>query len=1026
MSQIIWDEIIAASTSGSQLATLLNDFKNAMVSGMSGNSRPTNIQASGSWVDETDSGAGYLHFKLYDGTQDITLFTVNTTTSSIIMGAAEDSIEIIKTSDDSLGPSILLEKKRSLGGGQTLENDIIGDIDFKGNDNTETDYVQARIRVISTDDVSGTEQGSYMVFSTTAQDGSALVEAVRIDGDGNLGIGENSPAKRLTTKATVAAVAGGRHELEADNASGVEEIIQKKRIASSGQTIASDIVSKKTFQAVDQNGAEVEVAQMEVKVSETTTDAAQGSTVTIRNKKIGEIAYSDAITITDTIAVDRNLGITGTLSSTSALTVDAGGADVTGNSQVTGNLIVTGDLTTQGTTTQVDTTNLNVKDKNILINDGGDDASSEGAGVTVERTGTDGSIIYADAATSKFKVGALGSEIEVADISSTQQISNKGIVTPSRADAKQDTLANLTTYASSATNGQFCFATDEKKMYQVVDSALAAVGGGGVGDSSIYQVLNFQDDKVSDWNTANLTNASIAEETSAPLNGDTSLKFTNHASAAGEYAYSESIAVPLRSRGKENGIKFQFTNAGTKEYVKAEFYDVTNTTVLGTMYLTAETVSKSAIIYGNVPASCTAAVIRLVVVTGEAASLLIDDVEFTDQIWATASLIETQDYVLDQSGNALTDLTNEIEFNLATANITNNGVGIIMAVDDSSNTRTKFIANRKCIVEVGISLAVTTTNHRPKIYKNGTSVLEGTYAFSNGAGSSVSGSIGLEAGEYFSVGTTGTVLSAVDKVRMVFTATAAAEHVLIASEQAVEKQVDLTVTGTNWTTTRAVGIYYTTHDGTHRIRFNIAGTLSAGTTSFTGTIGGVTFKTGYLQPIAVMILSSSYNNGYVNGGGSTFVLNTGSSATGYRVSGDVELDSKPTWGETLSNNIIVALPSTFMGSQYNLTVTGTNWTTVRAVGVPYEVSGPAGGWRLKFNIYGTVTSQTGNTIFITGVTFNTTINQTCAVRASSVAYHAKASIGVSSGTGIYLDSSSATINWILSGDVELDSKPTWL
>ena len=36
----------------------------------------------------------------------------------------------------------------------------------------------------------------------------------------------------------------------------------------------------------------------------------------------------------------------------------------------------------------------------------------------------------------------------------------KSIETPSRADVKQDTLANLETYAGSASNGQFVFATD--------------------------------------------------------------------------------------------------------------------------------------------------------------------------------------------------------------------------------------------------------------------------------------------------------------------------------------------------------------------------------------------------------------------------------------------------------------------------------------------------------------------------------------------------------------------------------------
>ena len=56
-------------------------------------------------------------------------------------------------------------------------------------------------------------------------------------------------------------------------------------------------------------------------------------------------------------------------------------------------------------------------------------------------------------------------------------IQTSSIETPTRSDIKQDTLANLETYASTATNGQLVFATDEKKTFQIVDNELIAVGG---------------------------------------------------------------------------------------------------------------------------------------------------------------------------------------------------------------------------------------------------------------------------------------------------------------------------------------------------------------------------------------------------------------------------------------------------------------------------------------------------------------------------------------------------------------------
>jgi hypothetical protein len=59
---------------------------------------------------------------------------------------------------------------------------------------------------------------------------------------------------------------------------------------------------------------------------------------------------------------------------------------------------------------------------------------------------------------------------------------NGSVVTPARLDVKQDTLLALEAYAAllTTTNGQIVFATDEKKMYQVVDNELVSIGGAGI------------------------------------------------------------------------------------------------------------------------------------------------------------------------------------------------------------------------------------------------------------------------------------------------------------------------------------------------------------------------------------------------------------------------------------------------------------------------------------------------------------------------------------------------------------------
>jgi hypothetical protein len=59
-------------------------------------------------------------------------------------------------------------------------------------------------------------------------------------------------------------------------------------------------------------------------------------------------------------------------------------------------------------------------------------------------------------------------------------ISGASIESPTQLDVKQDTRANLTTYALTASNGQIVFATDEKAMFQVVDTELVSIGGAGI------------------------------------------------------------------------------------------------------------------------------------------------------------------------------------------------------------------------------------------------------------------------------------------------------------------------------------------------------------------------------------------------------------------------------------------------------------------------------------------------------------------------------------------------------------------
>lgn len=120
------------------------------------------------------------------------------------------------------------------------------------------------------------------------------------------------------------------------------------------------------------------------------------------------------------------------------------------------------------------------------------------------------------------------------------------------------------------------------------------------------------------------------------------------------------------------------------------------------------------------------------------------------------------------------------------------------------------------------------------------------------------------------------------------------------------------------------------------------------------------------------------------------------------------------------------------GTTYNgvaLTVTGpTSWTAARAVFVPYQMND--GIWRCRFNLYGTGMSGTGTQDFtVAGLipkstsSFQQPVTVTGSSNSSAIAY------AVPSGTtdpGTIRTSLTYTATTLgVSGDIELNSKPTW-
>lgn len=112
----------------------------------------------------------------------------------------------------------------------------------------------------------------------------------------------------------------------------------------------------------------------------------------------------------------RDIGVTGTRFKDLWLS---------GNANVAGNATIDGDLTVSGTTVTLNTATVDSEDPNVTLNKGGNDASSVGAGLTVDRTGTKGSVAYDNSLASKFKIGDLAAEAEILTATHTQSVSGK-------------------------------------------------------------------------------------------------------------------------------------------------------------------------------------------------------------------------------------------------------------------------------------------------------------------------------------------------------------------------------------------------------------------------------------------------------------------------------------------------------------------------------------------------------------------------------------------------------------------------
>lgn len=223
-------------------------------------------------------------------------------------------------------------------------------------------------------------------------------------------------------------------------------------------------------------------------------------------------------------------------------------------------------------------------------------------------------------------------------------------------------------------------------------------------------------------------------------------------------------------------------------------------------------------------------------------------------------------------------------------------------------------------------------------------------------------------------------------------------------------------TADNFTSGTGANCIYSIYDGTNYIG-TANGYIGTGYMFVNTIIGEVTYTS--LQTSREFSIYAK-----LIGGTGTCTVGTNSSDSIMRMS------IEPVYPTANMPQIIGAeADSQMMSKQYALTVTGDNsWSTTRAVGIPYFVYDTSGNkaWRLKFNISGTVTSNSNTTLALLGIVFKT-VSGGQAGSLMDAGYTTGGTAQCGSGSNnIAIRAETASTIFVVSGDVELDSKPTFL
>lgn len=189
MTQSVFNDIDPNVTSGTELATILNDFKYSILTANSGITAPTYAEIGTAWLDS--SIAGKLTLKRYDGTNWISEFTIDSVAHTISFGGNNPTASFTVSRTDTSAD--MLEMFRDTG--VATNAGLI----FSQNNDAATKKTFAKFKMVADSNANSTEQASFLfealvagTLTTLCSISNTVFKLKALEGSGNRSVKVNS------------------------------------------------------------------------------------------------------------------------------------------------------------------------------------------------------------------------------------------------------------------------------------------------------------------------------------------------------------------------------------------------------------------------------------------------------------------------------------------------------------------------------------------------------------------------------------------------------------------------------------------------------------------------------------------------------------------------------------------------------------------------------------------------------------------------------------------------------------------